>query len=276
MKNLALETGQNRLLLLSEPIGARLGRRSEDRRPQGDHADAAAAHVARRRVSTDLTLWNKKDEALVIALLVTRNLDRLRSQLLEFFPTEKISVSAAGDLIVLSGEVSDVRVPGAGRRGRAAARRQGREPDSRRRQPAGAAGGEVRRGVAQRPARAGPQRLPPGRGRPLRRRHDGAVGRRRISSSTIPGTGTAAKPPVPAPAIGGGFSLFFSGLPNFPFSAILTALESSGLAKTAGRADAGRAVGPGGEVPRRRRVPDPDVDAASAPCRSSGRSSASS
>ena len=53
----------------------------------------------------DLTLWNKKDEALVIALLVTRNLDRLRTQLLEFFPTEKISVSAAGDLIVLSGEV---------------------------------------------------------------------------------------------------------------------------------------------------------------------------
>ena len=42
---------------------------------------------------------------------MTRNLDRLRSQLAEFFPTEKISVSAAGDLIVLSGEVSDVRVP---------------------------------------------------------------------------------------------------------------------------------------------------------------------
>jgi len=36
---------------------------------------------------------------------------------------------------------------------------------------------------------------------------------------------------VQSPALGGGFSLFFSGLPNFPFSAILTALESSGLAK---------------------------------------------
>ena len=47
----------------------------------------------------------------------------------------------------------------------------------------------------------------------------------------IPGTGTAGKPPVQSPALGGGFSLFFSGLPNFPFSAILTALESSGLAK---------------------------------------------
>jgi pilus assembly protein CpaC len=51
------------------------------------------------------------------------------------------------------------------------------------------------------------------------------------SALTIPGTGTASKPVIPGPAIGGGFSLFFSGLPNFPFSAILTALESSGLAK---------------------------------------------
>jgi pilus assembly protein CpaC len=47
----------------------------------------------------------------------------------------------------------------------------------------------------------------------------------------VPGTGGAGKPPVPVQAVGGGFSLFFSGLPNFPFSAILTALESSGLAK---------------------------------------------
>jgi len=47
----------------------------------------------------------------------------------------------------------------------------------------------------------------------------------------IPGTGGPTAPAVPGPAIGGGFTLFFSGLPNFPFSAILTALESSGLAK---------------------------------------------
>ena len=110
MKNLALETGQNRLLLLSEPIG------------RVSVADPKIADLkvitptqllltSRGVGTTDLTLWNKQDEALVIALLVTRNLDRLRSQLLEFFPTEKISVSAAGDLIVLSGEVSDVRVP---------------------------------------------------------------------------------------------------------------------------------------------------------------------
>ena len=85
MKNLALETGQNRLLLLSEPIG------------RVSVADPKIADLkvitptqllltSRGVGTTDLTLWNKKDEALVIALLVTRNLDRLRSQLLEFFP----------------------------------------------------------------------------------------------------------------------------------------------------------------------------------------------
>ena len=109
-KNLALETGQNRLLILSEPIG---------------RVSVADPKVADLKVitptqllltskgvgTTDLSLWNKRDEALVIALSVTRNLDRLRAQLAEFFPTEKIAVSAAGDLIVLSGEVSDVRVP---------------------------------------------------------------------------------------------------------------------------------------------------------------------
>ena len=49
--------------------------------------------------------------------------------------------------------------------------------------------------------------------------------------TAIPGTGTAGRPQVQGPAVGGGFNLFFSGLPRFPFSAILTALESSGLAK---------------------------------------------
>ena len=85
VKNLALETGQNRLLLLSEPIG------------RVSVADPKIADLkvitptqllltSRGVGATDLTLWNKKDEALVIALLVTRNLDRLRTQLLEFFP----------------------------------------------------------------------------------------------------------------------------------------------------------------------------------------------
>ena len=47
----------------------------------------------------------------------------------------------------------------------------------------------------------------------------------------IPGTGGGARPPVQGPPIGGAFSVFFAGLPQFPFSAIMSALESSGLAK---------------------------------------------
>jgi pilus assembly protein CpaC len=49
--------------------------------------------------------------------------------------------------------------------------------------------------------------------------------------AAVPGTGTSGRPPIPGPAVAGGFNLFFSGLPSFPFSAVLTALESSGLAK---------------------------------------------
>src|SRR6185503_3216941 len=110
VRNLALETGQNRLLLLSEPIG---------------RVSVADPRVADLKVitpvqllltsrgvgTTDLTLWNKRDEPMVLALQVTRNLDRLKSQLAELFPDEKILVSTAGDLVVLSDEVSDVRVP---------------------------------------------------------------------------------------------------------------------------------------------------------------------
>src|SRR6185436_17644889 len=110
MKNLALETGQNRLLILSEPIG------------RVSVADPKIADLkvitptqmlltSRGVGTTDLTLWNKQDQPLVLALQVSRNLNALRAQLTEFFPNEKITVSSAGDLVVISGEVADVRVP---------------------------------------------------------------------------------------------------------------------------------------------------------------------
>jgi pilus assembly protein CpaC len=229
VKNLALETGQNRLLLLSEPIG------------RVSVADPKIADLkvitptqllltSRGVGTTDLTLWNKRDEALVIALLVTRNLDRLRSQLLEFFPTEKISVSAAGDLIVLSGEVSDVRVP------ERAAEVAQLHADKVANLIHVVGNQQVQLEVKfAEVSRNGLRELG------LNIFHQDAGGRfvagitppavAPDSFFTIPGTGSAARPPVPAPALGGGFSLFFSGLPNFPFSAILTALESSGLAK---------------------------------------------
>src|SRR6185295_7774128 len=49
---------------------------------------------------------------------------------------------------------------------------------------------------------------------------------------TVPGAGTAVHPSIYPKSPTGGFSIFFSGLPNFPFSSMLSLLESSGLAKT--------------------------------------------
>jgi pilus assembly protein CpaC len=229
VKNLALETGQNRLLLLSEPIG------------RVSVADPKIADLkvitptqllltSRGVGTTDLTLWNKRDEALVIALLVTRNLDRLRSQLLEFFPTEKISVSAAGDLIVLSGEVSDVRIP------ERAAEVAQLHADKVANLIHVVGNQQVQLEVKfAEVSRSGLRELG------VNLFHQDAGGRFVAGMSApsvppdsffqVPGTGSAGKPLVQSPALGGGFSLFFSGLPNFPFSAILTALESSGLAK---------------------------------------------
>lgn len=229
VKNLALETGQNRLLILSEPIG------------RVSVADPKIADLkvitptqllltSRGVGATDLTLWNKRDEPLVLALLVTRNLDRLRSQLLEFFPNEKISVSAAGDLVVLSGEVSDVRVP------ERAAEVAQLHADKVANLIKVVGNQQVQLEVKfAEVSRSGLRQLglnifaqDPG-GRFVAGMAAPSVPADQFFA--VPGTGSAARPPVQSPALGGGFSLFFSGLPNFPFSAILTALESSGLAK---------------------------------------------
>src|SRR5687767_9442503 len=110
VRDLTLEVGQNRLLILSE---------------QAVRVSVADPRVADLKVitptqllltakgvgATDLTLWNRKDDPLVLALDVSRNLESLRKQLKELLPQEEIQVAAAGDLVILSGEASDVRVP---------------------------------------------------------------------------------------------------------------------------------------------------------------------
>src|SRR5215471_283448 len=109
-RELGLEVGQNRLLVLSEPI-VRVSVADPKVADMKVITPTQLLLTARGPGATDLTLWNKRDEPLVLALLVTRNLDALRRQLRDLFPDEKITVSAAGDLVVLSGEASDVRVP---------------------------------------------------------------------------------------------------------------------------------------------------------------------
>ena len=224
VRNLALETGQNRLLILTEPIG---------RVSVADLKVITPVQLlltSRGVGTTDLTLWNKRDEPLVLALQVTRNLDRLKTQLAELFPEEKITVSTAGDLVVLSGEVSDVRVPERAAEvaqlhaekvanlikvvgnqqvqlevkfaevSRASLRQLGINFFHQ------DAGGRFVAGVAN------PGQAPDG-------------------FTAVPGTGSSLTPAIQG-AAGAGFSLFFSGLPTFPFSAILNILEQSGLAKT--------------------------------------------
>lgn len=229
IKNLALETGQNRLLVLSEPIG---------------RVSVADPRIADLKVitpmqllltsrgvgTTDLTLWNKRDEPLVLSLQVTRNLERLKTQLAELFPDEKISVSAAGDLVVLTGEVSDVRVPE-----RAAEVAQlHAEKVANLIKVVGNQQVQLEVKFAE-VSRSGLRELG------INFFHQDVGGRflGGIASpgqvpdafAAVPGalSGTG-QPPVQAPS-GGGFSLFFSGLPTFPFSAILNILEQSGLAK---------------------------------------------
>ncbi|OGQ80767.1 MAG: type II and III secretion system protein [Deltaproteobacteria bacterium RIFOXYA12_FULL_58_15] len=110
VRELKLESGQNRLLILSQSVS------------RVSVADTTVADLkvvtptqllltAKKPGVTDLTLWDKGDLPLVVALSVARNLDSLRYQLQELFPNEAIGVSSAGDLVVLTGEVQDVRLP---------------------------------------------------------------------------------------------------------------------------------------------------------------------
>jgi pilus assembly protein CpaC len=109
-REMALEAGQNRLLVLSDEIG---------RIAVADPGVADLKVITPTQVlltakgvgSTDLTLWTRANDPLVIALRVTRNLEGLRKQLKELFPGENVAISSSGDLVVLTGEVSDVRMP---------------------------------------------------------------------------------------------------------------------------------------------------------------------
>jgi pilus assembly protein CpaC len=229
-RDLALEMGQNRLLVLSEPI-ARVSVADPKVADMKVITPTQLLLTARGVGSTDLTLWNKRDEPLVLALLVTRNLDALRRQLKDLFPGEQINVSAAGDLVVLSGEASDMRVP---ERAAEVAQLHAEKVANLMR-----VSGNQQVQLEVKFAEVSRTALRSMGLNFFHRDLSGQLVAGMASASTapgqfltIPGTGSAAVPDVYPPATGGGFSLFFSGLPSFPFSAILSLLEANGLSKT--------------------------------------------
>jgi pilus assembly protein CpaC len=228
-KDLALEVGQNRLLILSEQIV---------------RVSVAEPRVADLKVitptqllltakgvgATDLTLWNRRDDPFVISLRVGRNLEALRKQLKDLFPNETINVTAAGDLVVLSGEVGDVRVPErAAEVAKLHAERLTNLIHVRGTQQVQleVKFAEVsRKGLREMSFNVFGQD-------PLGRFVGGVAGAGTPAGQflAVPGTNTYGLPPVYPPGSGGAFSVFFSGLPRFPFSAMVALLESTGLAK---------------------------------------------
>jgi pilus assembly protein CpaC len=229
-RDLALEMGQNRLLVLSEPI-ARVSVADPKVADMKVITPTQLLLTARGVGSTDLTLWNKRDEPLVLALLVTRNLDALRRQLKDLFPGEQINVSAAGDLVVLSGEATDMRVP---ERAAEVAQLHAEKVANLMR-----VSGNQQVQLEVKFAEVSRTAL---RSMGLNLFHKDLAGTMVAgiaSPSTspgqflpVPGTGGGFTPELFPAATGGGFSLFFSGLPSFPFSAILSLLEANGLSKT--------------------------------------------
>ncbi len=230
-RDLALEVGQNRLLILSEQI------------VRVSVADPRVADLkvitpnqllltAKGVGTTDLTLWNRQDEPLVLALRVNRDLEGLRVQLKDLFPGEPLIVGATGELVVLSGEVSDVRIP---ERALEVAKLHTekvanliRVKGNQQVQLEVKFAEVSRRGLREMSFNifhrdslgryvtgvAGPNTPPNG-----------------FNGPPIPGTGSIQVPDAYRANQANAFSVFFSGLPKFPFSAMVSLLESTGLAK---------------------------------------------
>jgi pilus assembly protein CpaC len=109
-RELSMEVGQSRLMESSVPLG-RVSVANPDVADVKVVTNNQLLVTAKGVGETHLSLWDKADKPLVISLRVTRNLETLRRQINDLFPNEPVKVSAAGDLVVISGEVSDVRLP---------------------------------------------------------------------------------------------------------------------------------------------------------------------
>lgn len=230
-QNIPMEVGQTRLIRIS----AKVIRVSVADPTVSDVQVVTPQQVlitAKAVGYTHLILWGVDDQPLVIAVSVTRNLGQLRSQFVELFPKEKLTVSAVGDLIVLSGTVGDLRVPA-----RAAEVAQlHAEKLANLIQVSGDQQVQLDVRFAE-VSRSGMRKA--GINFLWQDGERGRIGGLATNSTSpgsyiqVPGTGSSGGPPaISAPSSGDAFNLFFStGLSNFPFSAILSILSQEGLAK---------------------------------------------
>ncbi|MBL9017536.1 MAG: type II and III secretion system protein family protein [Myxococcales bacterium] len=186
---------------------------------------------------TNVTMWNASNKPLVVSLGIARNLDQLRGQLDKLFPGERITVGSVGDLVILSGTVSDVRVPT--RAAELASLYS--EKVANQIEVSGDQQVELEVRFAE-VSRTGLRKI--GMNFLWQDNARGYVGGQATPSTTtgsylagnnnltIPGTGAGGPPLVSAPSAAQAFNLFFStGLSKFPFSTVLSILSQEGLAK---------------------------------------------
>jgi len=234
VRDLALEVGQNRLLILSEQI-ARVAVAEPAVADLKVVTPTQVLLTAKGSGMTDLTLWNRDNQPLVIALRVEKSVEPLKRQLRELFPKEHVEVSAAGELVVLSGEVSDLRLP----------ERMAEVARLHAKQVANliTVNGDHQVQLEVRFAEVTRSGVKAMGVNLFGNAADGAqvggqVGPKNLLGSFldgqywVPGTGGATQPPFfPVQPLGETFQLFFGGRSPFPFNVTLSILEEKGLAK---------------------------------------------
>ncbi len=232
-REISLEVGQNKLMESSVPLG-RVAVANPDVADLNVVASTQLLVTAKSVGDTFLTLWDKSDNPLVMSLHVTRNLDALRKQIKELFPEENINVTAAGDLVVLSGEVTDVRIP---ERVISVAKLQAPKIAN---QLKVRGNQQVQLEVKfAEVSRTGLREMGFNWFHNGGNRVAGMVGPNQPvgdlthnSPKPVPGANVAGIPDVYQAGFTNAFSLFFSGLQNFPFSIVVSLLEQNSLAKT--------------------------------------------
>jgi pilus assembly protein CpaC len=231
-RELMLEAGQNRLLLLTEEI-ARIAVADPKVADLKVITPTQVLLTAKGVGATDLTLWNRANQPLIMSLQVTKNLDGLRKQLKDLFPGEAVAVSGAGELVVLSGQVSDVRMP---ERMAEVARLHAKQVANLV-QVSGNQQVQLEVRFAE-VSRTGLREIGVNLFASSKdgQQIGGMTGRGTspggfLGAFSLPGAPATQPTPVYPPQFNSGFSLFLSNYAKLPFSAMLNLLESNGLAK---------------------------------------------